>query len=605
VSSRLRPATAAPDPVVSPPITADELGDDPGGFSSRWARCLSWAALASVLLPLVASAVTAVQDLDGSYYAAGDPASIELKTQDVLRHPVLTGLYSRDGWDHPGPAMFYVLAVPYRLLGAHTWGLHVAALLVNGASIAGIALIARRRGGTPLFLITLVGLALLVQGLGADFGRDPWNPFLPVLPFGLLVFLTWEMASGTVWALPVAAGVSTFCVQTHIGYALLAAPLLLWGTGALVVAWRRSGAPAGSRLARAAAVAGLVLVAMWLPPVVEQFTGEQGNLSAISRYFLDDEGQDHHTLTEGYRLITGQFGWPPQWVSGWPESDFFTSEPRVLDRAATPVLLLLVLAGGAVLWRLRVAGSRQLLVLIALLIALGAFWVARTLGPVFSYRVAWASVVGMIAFLPVGWAIWALVVRRFGPAAARALTGVVLVVLAVLGYQNVISATEEARPSFAQPWSPVLAATAPDVVRSLPPGDGDVILRCDGDEGCIVLAGLFLELEQRGLRPAADHAYGVVSSHAPHRVHDGGPVRAVLHVAYGERFDRLFSDDDAELIAYEGPLPAREAARAARRIGRIDDLHERGEMDDIAFFAERIELGRRLGLTIGVFLVPR
>ena len=55
------------------------------------------------------------------------------------RHPVLIGLYSRDGWSHPGPLLYYTLALPYRLTGGNPAGLLVGALAVNGAAVGGMA----------------------------------------------------------------------------------------------------------------------------------------------------------------------------------------------------------------------------------------------------------------------------------------------------------------------------------------------------------------------------------------------------------------------------------------------------------------------------------
>ena len=84
-------------------------------------------------------------------------------------------------------------------------------------------------------LVTLVGCAVLMRSLGPDFLRNPWNPYITVLPFGLLVFLTWAMTSGQAWALPIGAGVASFCVQTHIGYASIALPLVVGGAISLTV----------------------------------------------------------------------------------------------------------------------------------------------------------------------------------------------------------------------------------------------------------------------------------------------------------------------------------------------------------------------------------
>jgi len=349
-------------------------------------------------------------------------------------------------------------------------------------------------------------------------------------------------------------------------------------------------------------VAGLVLVVMWLPPVVEQVSGERGNLRAIADYFLQDEGREHHTVTEGYRLMSGQFAWPPQWLAGWGDNNLFSGEPTLLEGAAMPLFLLPLLAASVALWRLRIANSRPLLLTTGLVVLLGVLWVARTLGPVLGYRVAWVSVVGMVAFLPLGWALWVVLDRLFHGAMSKVLVALSLGALAVLGLKNTTSATDPPVTWYSRPWSEQLAATVPDVVGALPDGEGDVILRCDGDAGCIYHAGLFLELEERGLRPRTAEAYGVIASHADHRVHEEGPVRAVLHIRFAEGLGQPTTRDGARLVAYVGEPSPEEALRLARRISRLDELRERGEINEIEYFFERGSLSTRLGQAVGVFL---
>ncbi len=52
---------------------------------------------------------------------------MELRVQDVGRRPVPLGLYSRDGWSHPGPLVFYTLAIPYQIFGSSTSAMVVGA----------------------------------------------------------------------------------------------------------------------------------------------------------------------------------------------------------------------------------------------------------------------------------------------------------------------------------------------------------------------------------------------------------------------------------------------------------------------------------------------
>ena len=240
--------------------------------------------------------------------------------RDVGHHPVLIGLYSRDGWSHPGPILFYLLAVPYRLTGGSSVGLQLGALLINGAAIVGMALVARRRGGTPLLLCTLLGCGLLVRTLGPDFVRDPWVCYITVIPFGLMVLLSWSMACGDTWALPVGAGVASYLAQTHVGYVALAVPVAGLGCGLLSCGWPsdadgavtppagpapRCCGPRRAHLGRRRAV-------LWLPPLIDEFGSAPGNLSQILRWFQKGEP---HTLAQGYRVVGAQFGWPPEWLT--------------------------------------------------------------------------------------------------------------------------------------------------------------------------------------------------------------------------------------------------------------------------------------------------
>ena len=88
------------------------------GNRERWSGGL---VAAIVLLPFVAFFVWA---LVTTIHSGGDVALTEISVRDVGgAHTPLFGVYSRYGWHHPGPLLFYVLgrAVPparHRRLGA-------------------------------------------------------------------------------------------------------------------------------------------------------------------------------------------------------------------------------------------------------------------------------------------------------------------------------------------------------------------------------------------------------------------------------------------------------------------------------------------------------
>ncbi|MBA2625411.1 MAG: hypothetical protein H0U89_07385, partial [Acidimicrobiia bacterium] len=366
----------------------------------RWATALG---VLVVLVPLLASAVVLVVDVGSDYQPTGDQAMIELRTSDVGSSEVLTGLYSRDGWNHPGPALFYLLALPYRLAGEASISLAVGALLLNGAALAGIIVVAARRGGVALLLGAVVGCALLARTLGPEHLKDVWNPYLPVLPFALLLFLVWSLACERPWALPAVAGVGSFVAQTHVGYVPLAVPLAAIGVVVLVV--RRRGEWRG--LAPPVLVTFAVLTVFWVPPVVEQVAHAGGNLGELAEYF-GSNGDETRTLTEGYRVMASQFELPPEWLVGPPDPTF-TSEPRALTSRPVPVLLVPLAAAGLVAWRRRARAPLALVVVVSVALVVGSLSVARTIGLIYTYRLRWTWVVGVTAAIAVAWTAWVAV----------------------------------------------------------------------------------------------------------------------------------------------------------------------------------------------------
>src|SRR5688572_2833375 len=378
-------------------MVGDATSESPVAGLSRDRR-LFGLAIGLLLLPLLVSAVALVVDVGTSYHAWGDQALIELQTRDLGNHPVLVGLYSRDGWNHPGPMLFYLLALPYRLVGSNSIGLHLGALLINGAAIAGMAVIARRRGGTPLFVTTLLGIAVLVRALGPDFLHDPWVPLIAVLPFGLLMFLTWEMVERSAWALPVGAGVATFCMQTHVGYAALALPLFMWGAIALVVGAVRKGGPAPRVLRRAGMIAAALLVVLWVPPLIEQITNERGNLTEARRYLNQGNPEEgRKSIGDGARVVADEFTLTPEWVTGQEAVNPFTGEPGALDSTPLPVLLVPFLIAALVAVRRRWSDAAMLAAIIGLVLALGVMSISRVIGNLLVYRLRWTWLLGMLA----------------------------------------------------------------------------------------------------------------------------------------------------------------------------------------------------------------
>ena len=572
-----------------------DLGPPPRAGTGT--RVTTGIALALTIVPLVVCAVALVVRFGGHYLPAGDIAGTEVHVRDVGHHPVLLGLFSRDRWNHPGPALFYLLALPYRLSGSRSISLHVGALLINAASIVGIALVARRHGRTVVMLLALVGCALLVHTFGPATMSSPWNPDVPVFPFALLLFLVWAMLCGDLWALPVAAAVATFCVQTHIGYTLLALPLLVFGTVWLVIATIRTHRN-GRALARVGGIATAVVAAMWLPPVVQQLDHSSpehhGNLGNIVFYFLHPIDPTRHTFAAGYRLMAGQFGAAPPWLTGHRAVGPFGVEPALLTSAPLPVWLIPLALAGIVVWRQRDAAAQWFALIVAAVVLLGVVWVARTPGDVYAYRIGWTFVVAMVAFLVIAWAATTVASKHF--AAVRALfVPACIAALAVLGALNSFNAARVGSPQ----W-PGIATLTRQVTAAIPPRGGDVILRCAGFEGCLYHQGIFLALEKRGLPVRTLTATLHVAADAEHLVHRRGPVRTNLIVSDNRDLYVQLAQPGARLVAFWGRQPRATIDEGVRQLTELDAKRSAGTVDPKTYAYVQGAIVNRLGNAVGV-----
>ncbi len=499
-------------------------------------------AVALTLVPLAVSAVHLSARYGNAYKPGGDLAAAELWVRDVGRHPVLVGLYSRDRWHHPGPLAYYLMALPYRLLGSRATAVNVASLAVNAAAVAGIAAYARRRGGAALVLISLLGCALLMRSLGADELRLPWNPYVTVLPYALLIFLAWSLVCGDRWALPWAALVGSFVAQTHIGYVLLALPLVAAGVVGLAVTTvrgarrdRPGAAPVRSLVAPSVAALGVLAVA-WLPPLYQELTTKGGNLALARGWFANDGGaaEGPQTLRAGWRIVTSQLGLPPEWLFGNRGATMMTTEPLSLYEPLAPLLVVGVALAGVVLVRRRVAGGGSLLAVWALASVVGIVAVARTIGPLFEYRLGWTQVLGMLSGVIMAWAGWLALTGWRPRLEQRLLVPGALVSLAVLA---VVGSVAQVRAGEPQPVeSRQIRTVMPTIVDGLPPGDGVVLVDAAPFSfgGAAHATAIVLQLDRSGVDAKVGGGNTGAGETRAYDPDDDGAPRAHLQVAVGD-----------------------------------------------------------------------
>lgn len=535
---------------------------------------ISKAALPLAVALLAIPFVVAVLSLVGyHWYPSSDLALEVLRIRDVGgRHTPLVGMQSRFDWSHPGPLLFWTLAPAYRLFG--NTGLLVGAAVLNAAAVVGALFVARRRGGAPMVAIVAVLAAVLVHALGADLLIQIWNPWVPVLPFLLYVLLAWSVAEQDWVALPWLVGIGSFVVQSHVSYTPIVFGLGL--VAGVLGAWRSAkarrhvgpdgridgnGRPSAGRWI---AVAGIVGVLLWAAPVIQQVTGNPGNLGAIVESFRHPRDPSVGWAT-AFGVVGRELGFVGPWITGDETGPFGT----VATASAIPAtVLVFATAGlGALAWRRGAHDAGRLALLAAAASGLSVVAVSRITGVLGSYLVRWTWVIAALVWLSVLWSLWSLLAR---PSAINALVTVALVTVAGLVASSAWSASSATAPG--QQFSDAVARLGPRVARHLERGQRYRVTAVDSENVPPPMGiALFQDLEDRGqqvrVEPKLSRALG---SWRTARV---SQVAGVVIVVAGADIESGWTPPtgSTRIAAYD-PLSPRERARARRLDRELGEL---------------------------------
>jgi hypothetical protein len=247
--------------------------------SPRDSRC-RWVGCAAIISVVVFPVTEMIRVLAGSAGVTlyGDQALIAIASRRAADFVQLLGPYSRTGFHHPGPTVFYLLAPFVELASSVGSGLYLGALAINLVALVATVAIVWRRVGPLAALWTAAALDLFALCLGLGTLREPWNPYLVITPMLLFVVVWAASCTGPssygLWALVV----GSYEIQTHIA----TTPVVLVLLAVMVVRMRlrRLRLSGGGVWAGAA-----VLVAMWVPTVVELFRNRPNNLQEIWDFF--------------------------------------------------------------------------------------------------------------------------------------------------------------------------------------------------------------------------------------------------------------------------------------------------------------------------------
>ncbi len=356
-------------------------------FEHRVPRLRQLLIATSVVSTLVA--ISMISQL--TFHPSFDIALIWLHAEDVggPNSPLL-GPYSRFGWQHPGPLLYYALALPLRVMGMSPNGLLVGAFLVTlGSAVTGLLLTARRAGSGAACALAL-GLAGLAHGLDLRV-IDPWNPHVLVLPFALFMISAWLWSVGSDRMLLILVGAGSFILQSHVGVVPPVAFVTLAACVLRMSAVRRS--PISAR----PIIAGLLLATMlWAPPLWDELKSQPGNLSDMVSFFLAQDGKDASLgWSAGLQLASGELAPWGAWIGNQATGGWVTTlEPQPIQWLAAPFGLVALAMFFARRWRDRLAFQLAVIVFVALGACLLSYSQIR--GLPYPYLAVWPRVVAML-----------------------------------------------------------------------------------------------------------------------------------------------------------------------------------------------------------------
>ena len=235
------------------------------GWRPAWTRL----AIVGLAVPLVVLLIQQLTELGDRRLPCCDYSALELGTRAFLRGEQLTGLYSREGWRHPGPITFVWSSIARVLPGSGFAEHQVATVVVHMTALGAVVWAFRKRLTATGFMVAIAVLVTLVWRFDIDQFREPWNPFTAMSWATLAVVLAAGFATSGGWAwLTGFVVIGSFAIQTHVG----TAPMVVMAAVVVYRELRRRRDHDGRRsaLVRTSALGALI----WLLPVIDLLRGD-------------------------------------------------------------------------------------------------------------------------------------------------------------------------------------------------------------------------------------------------------------------------------------------------------------------------------------------
>lgn len=491
-------------------LTGQTLQDDrhaaapaDGGDATRrrpwWVWTAPFAAVMGVLLVRNAFLFTTPLHEDA------DMGANSILIEQARRFTLLVGHYSREKFNHPGPAFLYVQSWGESVFWA---ALHVVPAAWNGQLIAVYALnalfaalvvavgygVTRSARAAAACCAALLAFAALIP---ATFSSD-WMPYILIMPFLAFVVATASVAAGNLRDAWIAALAGWFLINGNVAF-LFFVPVLAAGC-VVALGWpRRRTLLASSRSffarQRRVWIPVLVISALFAFPIAANtalhWPGEFGKYLSYS----PKQGDNHLRQVVDYTL---HFWWPGAARVGWL------------------VLVAAYLVAGLLTWRLAPGPARRFCVSLIAFVALSsvAFLV---------YAVVAIDELDPAGYF-IGYFYWSapaimLLVALFALAeslpALPSLTGLAVAVTAAVVACAAFAVAPQTKTS-TNHTDPANTATGPDTDQSLPDGLAKMAAIADGRPIVLLrlqhnawpsMTGLLVQAERAGVTACVADPY--------------------------------------------------------------------------------------------------
>jgi hypothetical protein len=389
----------SPVGVAEPALAEQRTGPSPRSDRvQRWVVRFPWS-IAVVVAVLVMGTIKLARTLGQPFTSGGDAGFLEIQIRQALHGAVTLGPYSRYGWHHPGPAVFYLFAPVYWLSGESSRSLFLDSWLLNAGCVLVAVLIVRHFVGERAARVAAGALVVYVAAAGFAALINPWNPSWLALPVLVVLAATAGACCGSGWSLLALFVAGSFAVQTHIGTAPICGVALVIGVVGYVWAirhTRREGDGAGGRRFSPALVVTSVVavVVLWGAPVAEELAHghANGNLSALWHFYLHPpaaDGPTSHSLRHALSAVSDYATVVPL---GAP-ADLKAHAGRLILSALFVVLGVL----GAVGWWRRARFLAWFSMMTPIGLAVATVAATRVVGPYEDYLFFWCETLALPA----------------------------------------------------------------------------------------------------------------------------------------------------------------------------------------------------------------